>query len=111
VRFVLALMLFAGCASWSRGDVARQVVFVGLVAVDYKQTQAIVARCDETNPIIGECGENVGLAHYFISAFLVHTLLVHVLVREPRRAVQYLSIGAQGATVWMNTRMGQGSWP
>jgi hypothetical protein len=100
------LALSVGCGSWTRADVARQVTFGVTMAADAVQTIEITADCDEINPVIGQCGENVPVIPYFIGTMMIHTMLAHLLRGSKRSAFQWVSIGVEAGTVVNNTLQG-----
>jgi hypothetical protein len=90
---------------WTARDTAAQAV-VGLsLAADYLQTRQIVRDCRESNPMIGDCGENMSPALYFAAVFGVSTL-VYKLPRPYREIVQVAIVAVQVSSVRHNWQHG-----
>lgn len=104
---VLATQSHAG--DWSDADTAREVVFVGTLVLDYKQTKDI-KRHDwayETNPIMGKNPSDTRVAGYFLAAGAAHYAVARALPAGwPREAWQYGWIAAQVVQVAKNKRIG-----
>lgn len=99
----LVLVLLVACTPAQR-TVALAAVSTALLAVDWHQTRGIVQRCDETNPVIGQCGERVAPDTYFPIATLVHLTIGAALPRGWRELWFATIAGVQGSTTWGNWR-------
>ncbi len=106
-KLLIALVL-VGCGGTRWHDKPLQGVMLGAMYLDYKQTQVITANCNETNPIIGKCGDGFpSLSAYFLTAAAVHTVAMFLIPNGKwRTAAQTLSIGIQGTTVYTNRLTG-----
>jgi hypothetical protein len=108
-RLLLLLIFLTGCASypfedWSKEDTTRQLVVTGLIAADWVQTEEIKSNSAfrELNPMASK--NNINL--YFPVCAVAHVAVSGFLNPEYRKAWQYISIGAQGATVYHNHQIG-----
>lgn len=94
-----ALIFALGLAScFAAGELA----FVAPTTVDELQTVNIVARCQEANPIIGECGQRVSVGLYFFAFELGHALVSYLLPPSARVWWQGVTIGTEVHTAWRN---------
>src|SRR5262245_34090715 len=59
------LLALSGCHEWTMKDTVLQAGFVAVTTIDWMQTNGITARCNETNPILGDCGQHVPVGFYF----------------------------------------------
>lgn len=100
----LALILFIACTPTQRATTLA-VASTALLSADWHQTRTgVTPLCQEQNPIIGPCGENVSPDIYFPAAIVAHVALGIVLPKH-WRAVWFAAVaGAQGSTVWSNWR-------
>lgn len=100
----LVLALLSACAPGPR-TAALATTATTLVVMDWAQTRRITAACQEQNPIIGKCGENVPLALYFPVA-LAATLTGLGLRDGWRDAWFGVIVGAEASTVVSNWAAG-----
>lgn len=111
VVLVLTLIFLprpASAEKWTPADTTMQLAFGITLAMDWKQTRAIVKVCREGNPIIGLCGEHVSADLYMFSVFALNTVIVAVLPQPYRRIVQLVSIYCEVDSVVWNVRFGKG---
>ena len=104
-RFLVVLAL-AGCAPWTKQDTALEAAFVGTVALDWHQTISITANCQESNPMIGRCGDVMPPNVYFPIAIAVHATIAALLPRTWRTAFQGFSAGLEVSTIYNNQEDG-----
>ena len=110
----LILILFVGCAavpfeSGSTADTARQTAFTALLAADWYQTRRIADDPNyyETNPVLGEQPSSSSVDLYMVGCAVGHAVVSGCLKPGKwREAWQYLWVGAEGATVVNNHRIG-----
>lgn len=110
-RWIVALVLTAGCHHWSRRDTIAELGFASATTLDWAQTRGITQQCLEENPLLGACGENLAVGVYFPSMMLVHLAVAAVLPPRWRLAWQALAIGAEVNQVWRNQANGYGLTP
>lgn len=118
---IMVFLLFAATSShaeegwipkfdkWTRGDIVRQSIFIGLVIVDWRQTYYISEspeKFEERNTILGKHPDKKSIDRYHIIATLLHTALIHVAPQKWREPLQYISIALEGETVIHNARIG-----
>lgn len=97
--------MLAGCPSdWQRRDTALEVAALTFTAVDMSQTRDIVRSCDEANPILGRCGENIDYRIYFGAVIVLEMVVARLLPADWRAPFIGAWAGAEGATVWDNWR-------
>lgn len=99
---IIALLLLVGCSNWSHMDTARELAFVGESAADWSESQGIVLKCDEQNPLVGKCGDAAGLTIYMPATMILHAVVSAVLPPSYRHGWQYITLGAEGSTVASN---------
>lgn len=102
VKTIVILSLIAACGGWSKKDTALELGFAGATALDWHQTETIVYNCNETNPIIGQCGQNMSPDLFMPLAIAAHALVAIALPPKWRTIWQSLGIGAEVSTVWEN---------
>lgn len=100
---VLSLVL-SSCGGWHAQDTVLEAGFVAATALDWHQTLTITKYCNEINPIIGDCGQNVSLNVYFPVVIALHVLASAIIPRSWRPIWQGISIGGEGGTVLSNYR-------
>lgn len=104
---LLSLVALAGCPSnWRKLDTAAELAAVTTTVMDWSQTRRIVAACDEENPIIGGCGENVNVDLYFTAMVVTEAVASRILSGSWRTLFQGAWIGVEGKTVGRNMRNG-----
>ncbi|MGE0546945.1 MAG: hypothetical protein AB7O24_04900 [Kofleriaceae bacterium] len=91
-----------GCGGWTKRDTALQLTFAAAAAADWAQTRSVVSSCDEQNPFIGACGDNIPPGVWFPLTGLIHSGIAAALPPKWRTAWQALTIGAEVNMVWMN---------
>jgi hypothetical protein len=94
---------------WTSEDVYRQMAFITVSAIDWRQTQRIAnspEKWRELNPVLGEHPTQKRVNVYFFSAIVAHTVIAALLPKECRKNWQYFWTGAQGAAVSWNYRQG-----
>lgn len=114
ILFWIALLAYCGSVradDWSDADVARETVFVALLATDYRQTMMIADNPDkyyerQIGGIIGHHPSKGRINNWFAVATAGHILIADQLPPGWRAAFQYLSIGMEGRTVYANFRIG-----
>lgn len=113
---VLALLLGA-CSSqsfrpYSGADLAREVVYAGVVAVDVGQSMDIKNHPGlvEANPIISRISGNrpsdEEFAWWGTGTIVLHALATWALPPSARPWWQYLTIGVHGGVVLNNAQIG-----
>lgn len=95
--------------SWSKSDVAREVAYLTLHVVDWRQT--LIASKDpgryaEQNPILGEHPSENRINGYFLATALLHVGVTHVLPAKWRPAFQYFWIGVEVVAIANNHKVG-----
>ena len=85
-------------------DIAREAIFDVALYADYRQSQGIAKRPDlfETNVILGEHPSHNKVTTYFISAAIIHAVIVEVLPSKWRGPFQYLSIAVEAGSIGIN---------
>ena len=106
MRRCLILLALASCERWTKQDTALELAFVGATAADWRQTIDITQQCDETNPMIGPCGETVPPDLYFPVAIVVHAAIAACLPPTWRTVFQAFSTGLEVSTVVANHNEG-----
>lgn len=121
ITTILILMGLSGTSpaadwSWSKEDIAREVLSAGLTVLDWGQTKDIVGRGRiELNPILGHHPTNRAVNNYFTGVIVLHPLIsaalpayaeVFGLEIRPRLAWQYFYFGFEGAAVVSNWKGG-----
>lgn len=76
------------------------------LAADYIQTREVVADGKESNPVMGERGQNLPPAVYFPTAFVAHLAVARCLSRPWREIWQGVTIGWQSYSIADNWRAG-----
>jgi hypothetical protein len=99
---IILLVFLGACEGWQRADTVRELAFATEQSVDWYQTSWITRNCDETNPIMGRCGQRVSPSIYFPVATVLHAAMSAALPAEWRHGWQYFSGGSEGTIVWMN---------
>lgn len=103
----------SGCASWTKGDLARQAGYTVLHVVDWQQSREIASNDDfyELNPVLGKDPSREEVDLYFATSYLFVTGVAHVLPGKWRQVWQYTIIGVEFANVGRNYYLGlRGSW-
>ncbi len=100
----LVLLSSPACGGWHAQDTALEAGFVATAVLDWHQTQTIVKLCNEDNPVLGECGQNVSVNVYFPVVIALHILASALVPRSWRPIWQGMSIGGEGGTVYSNWR-------
>ena len=103
-RFIAVLAL-AGCAHWSRKDTALEASFAMVTTFDWAQSAEVTARCDETNPVVGWCGQRVPIGVYFPIALAAHAAISALLPPSARTIFQAATTGMETTTVYWNSRI------
>jgi hypothetical protein len=106
MRHWLLILSLASCERWTKRDTALELAFVGVTAVDWRQTIDITKDCDESNPMIGPCGRVVPPNIYFPMAILVHAAVAACLPPTWRTVFQAFTTGLEVATIAQNHRDG-----
>jgi hypothetical protein len=108
-KALVAAVLMAGCANyegptlkWSKVDYSLEGAFVLETVYDGIQSRAIVAKCFETNPIIGDCGNRVPLGVYIPLSIIVQAGVAAFLPSDLRTAWLGLTTGAEADVVYTN---------
>src|ERR1700746_3751526 len=76
---------------WTQADIARQVVFTGLVAADWAQTRAIATNpCyyEMMNPALGHHPNIAALNRIFLADVALNPLIAHLLPHPYRQGWQ-----------------------
>jgi len=109
ITITLMGLLLSGCVTWTKGDVVREGVWMGLHLVDWKQTRTVAKnphKYHETNPIMGK-HPSVGRVDTYMGAWVIlHPVITHVLPEKHRKVWQYISIGVTGGAVVNNICVG-----
>jgi hypothetical protein len=103
------LLAAVSCGGWSRKDTALEAGVALTFALDWHQTAGaggVTGSCQESNPILGACGERMPVNLYFPVVFALHPLLAAVLPPAWRTIFQAITIGGEGSTTWSNWRAG-----
>lgn len=102
MRSLLTIVALAGCAPWTKQDTALELAFAGAAAIDLRQTVDITANCEESNPMIGKCGNEVPPFAYFPVAIAVHAAIAALLPRTWRTVFQSFTVGLEVSTIASN---------
>lgn len=103
MKAALVALALAGC---SLTPAQRTGTLAGLatvsLSIDWLQTRDIVKRCNELNPVIGECGQRVSPDIYF-PVVILGTLAAGYLIGGAWGDATFAAMaGAETATVWAN---------
>lgn len=109
LKLLIALtLLLSSCATastrWRDMDTAMEAAFVAGTTMDYMQSIEITRKCQEWNPIVGECGEN--LHSYFALVLIGHFAVSSMLDHQARTAWQGFTAGIEVHQSWSNWRAG-----
>jgi hypothetical protein len=110
----MALVASTGtqASDWTHDDTGRELVFQGLLLVDWGQTLDISYSCHnggkyyETNPILGECPDRGKVNTYILGAAVLHAGISYVLPPDWRKPWQYTSIIIEAGAVAHNINIG-----
>lgn len=104
MRAAALLLLLSSCSPQARRTTLA-AVSTGLLAADWMQTRDfIVPACDESNPVIGPCGERFHPDLYF-PLVLAANLALGLALPSPWSELTWATVaGVQGATVWHNAQ-------
>lgn len=110
VCFILLSLSACSCnGAWTRSDTARELVYTGLVAIDWGQTLYAVDRPDqfhEHNKLLGEHPSRGAINLYAPSMMLFHAAVSCALPAKYRAYWQYGSAIGEGVVVINNHRIG-----
>jgi hypothetical protein len=95
-------------ATWRDRDTVLEAAFIAATVIDYGQSLAIVERCAEANPVIGECGENAGLTPYMLLVLISHLAISTSLDPEWRTTWQGITFGVEAHQAYTNQLHGWG---
>ena len=105
MRAVAVIALLAACGGWSKRDTAMEAAFIGASALDWHQTRTIASLCNEQNPVIGACGQNISPDAYFPITIVVHAAIAAALPAGAWRTTwQAVPLGAEVSQTWGNYR-------
>jgi hypothetical protein len=102
----LSAPLTASAENWTVTDYALEATFAGLMLADYLQTVDITADGRESNPVMGNHGENIPPSLYFLSATVTHAIVMVALPKSVRRVAMGVAIGVQIHSVQTNWHAG-----
>lgn len=113
---ILCLSFLIGCSAvqvdpWAKADMVREVVYLGVKAIDYGQTMTIANNPDkyyEYNPILGDHPSPEWVTSYFISTAVAHFAIAYVLPSKYRKWWQYTFMAGSAGLVIHNKNMGIG---
>jgi hypothetical protein len=93
---------------FDKTDIAREAVFLTLMAVDYKQTLDIKNNPNmwEQNPLLGKHPSDKKIKTYFVATSLAHVGIAMILPKEHREVWQYVGIALEALVVIHNKKMG-----
>lgn len=97
--------VLGGCGGWSKRDTIAELGFAAVTAEDWRETRTITSFCNETNPVLGPCGENMPVDLYFPVAIALHAAVAAMLPPKWRLLWQGVAIGAELNQVWSNYAM------
>lgn len=122
MKALLLILLFATSSfaadwSWTKEDVAREIISTGVTVIDWGQTQDIRNHNGmvELNPILGRQPSRDSVNTYFGTVILLHPVISAILPRQaelfgfdlnPRLAWQYIYFGVEAAAISSNYRGG-----
>lgn len=110
LSLLLILVTCSGCAHdpWSKPDIAREALYIGVSVVDMGQTLDIKNHPElrETNPLLGDHPSDGRIKTFFVTTRVLHIMAVHWMPAEWRATFQGIGIGYQFATVVSNNRLG-----
>lgn len=96
-------------APWSKGDVAREAVFLATEYVDWRQTRYIAKhpeRYTEINPILGEHPSADEVDRLFVATTVAHLAIVSTIPPKWRPAFQWFTVGFQTSSIGRNWQIG-----
>jgi hypothetical protein len=102
MRGLVLCLALTSCTEWKKRDTALELAFVTTAAIDWHQTMSITAGCQETNPMIGTCGDIVPPSIYFPIVIVLHAVVAAALPRPWREIFQSFSIGVEANTIYTN---------
>ncbi len=95
--------------SWDRYDSSREIVWLLLRAVDWKQSLTIADHPEkyyEMNPIIGKHPSRDRVNAYMATTTILHLGISTAIPKVARPYFQYITIGFTGTTVFFNFTKG-----
>lgn len=111
MRVIMVVCLVAGCGGWERRDTVLELTSAGFNITDGLESRAVVARCLESNPVIGRCGDRMELGTYVPVTLVLHAIVSAALpAGRIRMTWQLASIGLEGAIVANNMSLGYMPW-
>lgn len=114
---IIAAIFICSC-SWSKAEIAKEVVYTGIKAIDWRQTRTIAKHPDEwyeVNPALGEHPSVERVDNYFLITGIAHPIITHILPRKhtlfgwewsPRAVWQNVTIGISAGCVAHNYSVG-----
>ena len=113
--FKIAILIIAVCntangqtfTKLSENELAKQVIFTGLVLVDNQQTKNAIENENfrELNIFLGENPSKPEVDMYTVAVIALHSLAVWWMPQRYRKSFQTFSLGVQSHTVWINYRV------
>jgi len=108
-RVLVLVLLMSGCAAaqrrgWTATDTTMQVAFAATMVVDYYQTERIIMKGTEDNPIVGTRGERVPPIVYFPIVETVFVVASWYLPKPWRRSLEGLGLGGEISVIYRNTK-------
>jgi len=111
------LFVLMGCAGdlsrlphkWPVRDQILGATFVALTAIDIAQTAGpggIAMMCREDNPLVGQCGNKMGVGPYFAWVYFMMAGTASIIVPKARTALLGGAVGIEAWTVYDNDRQG-----
>ena len=112
IIFILMLLpMVAQADEWSKKDIGLEAAYLGVWAMDWKQTQMIARNPDrfyEAN-MYKVIGRNPSVNHvnqYFLAGALLHVAIVNALPEKYRTVFQAVSISSEVVFVKRNYSIG-----
>jgi len=110
LSLMLILVTCTGCAHdpWSKPDVIREALYIGLSVVDLGQTLDMKNKKDvhEANPILGRHPSDKRIKTFIITTRAAHVLAVHLMPADWRPYFQLGGIAVEAGVVIHNDRVG-----
>jgi hypothetical protein len=105
------MIILAPACSWSKNEIVRESIWLGLHTVDWKQTQTIAHHpneWEELNPILGKHPSVGQVNSYMLSWMILHPTISFILPEKQRKYWQWVTIGITGGVVANNFIVGIG---
>ena len=108
-----AIAALSGCChadAWRPHQIALESAFLVADYIDMRQTEHVVSRGTESNPLIGRHGQYIPPVVWFPVTAVLHLAIMHFLPSVHRSWALGASAGFEWSTVQTNYYLGDGMW-